>query len=264
MARSGQETLLKHETTQMLLNLKWRIIPRLMFYINLFLYLLFVILFSVYSMDLKNIGENENNINNIRNTYGFVENSVITDENLILRNFLIVIILLNSSKKLFQFILVDGLSFVSSAQNMGECASFSLAFLAVFSPSIETRLNLSSIAVLISFIVFSFQIQKLKIFGLYVLAFKRTIQNSTKFFPIFFLIYTGFTLSFTIRTFFGVSYFNVTTGLSMVRTLSMALGDLSNEEMGLDTNLTLNYIIYFMFIGLVCIITFNLFVGKSK
>lgn len=54
MARSGQETLLKHDTTQKLLDLKWRFLPRFTFYFNLFFYLLFMILFATYSYQLSN------------------------------------------------------------------------------------------------------------------------------------------------------------------------------------------------------------------
>jgi hypothetical protein len=165
-------------------------------------------------------------------------------------------------KKLLQLLFVDGAAFFSSAKNNGECVSFVLALVAIGSTHMETKLSVSSIAVLLAFIVFSFLIQKLRMFGLYVLAFKRTVQNSTKFFPIFFLIYAGFVLSFNIRsTQFGVRYFNATAGLSFVRALSMALGELENDEMGLTNTFLVNYVIYFMFIGLVCIITFNLFVG---
>lgn len=254
MARSGQETLLKHETTQTLLNLKWRFIPRFAFYFNLLLYLVFLVLFAIYSVELSRlvrVSEDENPEEKLGN--------IETDSTL--RGCLIGIIMVNMFKMLFQLLLVDGLAFMTSLQNIGETLSFLLALWATFSPQYYTKINVSSATVLLSFIVFSFLTQKLKMFGLYVLAFKRTIRNSTKFFPIFFLIYLGFTLSFSIRTHFGVSYYNASAGLSAVRTLSMALGELANEDMGLETNLFLNYLIYFLFIGLVCIITFNLFVG---
>ncbi len=47
IARSGQENLLKHDTTKLLLQLKWRFIPRFAFYFSLFVYLLYMIIFSV-------------------------------------------------------------------------------------------------------------------------------------------------------------------------------------------------------------------------
>lgn len=56
IARSGQENLLKHETTRTLLHLKWRLIPRFAFWFNLIFYLLFLFLFSFYSNELAIVG----------------------------------------------------------------------------------------------------------------------------------------------------------------------------------------------------------------
>jgi ankyrin repeat protein len=56
IARSGQENLLKHETTKLLLQLKWRFIPRCAFYMSLTIYLFYLILFSLYSVELSKIG----------------------------------------------------------------------------------------------------------------------------------------------------------------------------------------------------------------
>ena len=55
IASSGQETLLTHETTQKLLSLKWRTIPRLVFYSNILFYLLFIAVFGAYSIELTNL-----------------------------------------------------------------------------------------------------------------------------------------------------------------------------------------------------------------
>ncbi|CAF0869034.1 unnamed protein product [Brachionus calyciflorus] len=257
MARSGQETLLKHETTQQLLNLKWRFIPRFAFYSNIFLYLLFLILFAIYTTQLSRFATN-NPLDKQEDKSPKFKSS--------LSSFLIVIIIINLIKKILQTILVDRFSFFVSGQNWSEVITFIMALVAIMTDNMVLKLNLSSISVLSSFIVFSFLIQKLKVFGLYVLAFRRTIQNSAKFFPIFFLIYIGFNLSYRVRTNFGVGLFNTTTGLTLIKTLSMALGELDSDSMGLDfdsidTALYLNYLIYFLFIGLMCIITFNLFVG---
>lgn len=60
IARSGQENLLKHETTKLLLQLKWRFIPRCAFYFSLLIYIIYVILFSVYTVELSKIGSSLN------------------------------------------------------------------------------------------------------------------------------------------------------------------------------------------------------------
>ena len=55
IARSGQETLLKHKAVKKLLSLKWFIIPRLIFYAHLLFYFLFIAVFGLYSMELTEL-----------------------------------------------------------------------------------------------------------------------------------------------------------------------------------------------------------------
>ena len=57
IALSGQESLLKHEATRVLLDLKWRWIPRFVYYFNLLFYLTFLILLSIYSVELASFGK---------------------------------------------------------------------------------------------------------------------------------------------------------------------------------------------------------------
>ena len=54
LAKSGQEFLLKHPTVEKLLALKWRFLPRFVFYANITLFLLFVILYSIFVVKLSN------------------------------------------------------------------------------------------------------------------------------------------------------------------------------------------------------------------
>lgn len=55
VACSGQENLLQHEVIRTLLHLKWRFIPRLVFYFNIIFYLMFLILFSLFTIELSEI-----------------------------------------------------------------------------------------------------------------------------------------------------------------------------------------------------------------
>jgi hypothetical protein len=55
LAKSGQEFLLKHPTVEKLLALKWRFLPRFVFYANITLFLLFVILYSIFVVQLSNV-----------------------------------------------------------------------------------------------------------------------------------------------------------------------------------------------------------------
>ena len=63
IARSGQEILLRHETTQKLLDLKWQFIPRTIFYSNFLVYCLLITVFGLYSVELTelNFANSESN-----------------------------------------------------------------------------------------------------------------------------------------------------------------------------------------------------------
>lgn len=56
LAKSGQETLLIHETTNKLLDLKWRYIPRFLYYSSIIFFLTLIVLFALYTIELTNLG----------------------------------------------------------------------------------------------------------------------------------------------------------------------------------------------------------------
>jgi ankyrin repeat protein len=76
IARSGQENLIKHDVTTLLLQLKWRLLPRFVFYLNLFLYFLYLFLFSWYVIELSSFENDESD---------FIEQSK-HQNNMLLRN----------------------------------------------------------------------------------------------------------------------------------------------------------------------------------
>jgi hypothetical protein len=271
IARSGQESLLKHETTRMLLHLKWRIIPRCAFYFNLIVYMSFMFLFSLYSIDLSVRGAEileENKYPNASSSLYMINNNRTsavatvggsnssrdflyenTRYNLNNYNYILIILLsFQIFKECMQIVFLDGLSYFLSSQNLIEIFTYAISSMSLMAPNYNLQSAYGSIAVLSTFILFPLFIQKLKIFGLYVVAFRRTLTNSAKFFPIFLIIFTGFILSFKIRSNFEVNYFN-STGYSLIRTFTMVVGELDTAKMGLYDGSVTNYVIYFMFIG---------------
>lgn len=254
IAKSGQEVLIKHETTKMLLNLKWRYTPRMVFYFNIFFYLIFIILFSIYTIQLskkfEQIQESNyyNKNNRIINEFEHeLEIFGITFESSV-GFYLIIVFLLTFIKKIFQILLIDGFAFFVSFPNWVELSTFAFAFTSVLSTNFKTKFTFGSIAILLAYIEFSFLIQKFKVFGLYVLAFKRTLKNSAKFFPMFLLIFIGFILSFRLLSNYGVTYLNTNSASYIIKVLTMAVGELETSEMGLDEGLFVNYFIYTLFI----------------
>ena len=107
LAESGQETLLTHDTTQKLLLLKWRFIPRFLYYSNLAYLLLFMIIFGLYSVELTDLTFADNsykatdlpneNIDDIWDEYtSFYHRPIMA------------LVFLSSCKIIIQMILVDG------------------------------------------------------------------------------------------------------------------------------------------------------------
>ncbi len=227
---------------------------------------MFLIFFSIYSLGLSNGLKGDEITSKSNDSNGFNYDHDLMENNLISKNIpLILLISINLFKNLIQIILIDRLSFFNSLENILEIFTYLLALLSIFSESNPIRLNVCSVAVLLSFIVFTFLIQKLRVFGLYVLAFRRTLQNSTKFFPIFMIIFIGFNLSFRLQTTFADSIKNSTEGGILLKTFVMTLGELDTELMGFDDDaLYVNYSIYFLFIAIVCVILVNLFVGNES
>lgn len=62
IASSGQENLLQHEVTRALLHLKWRFVPRSVFYFNIFFYMIFLSLFSIYTLELGEIANHNSRL----------------------------------------------------------------------------------------------------------------------------------------------------------------------------------------------------------
>ena len=139
---------------------------------------------------------------------------------------LVVIFGLNAAKLLVQIVCVDGLSFILSLPNWVEILAYAFGFLNLFEDEPIAKSAYMSLGVLAAFINFAFLIQKLRVFGVYVMAFRRTLSNSAKFFPIFFLLWAGFLLAFRARVNSEVEHFNTTYSLTLMRGLTMTLGEI--------------------------------------
>lgn len=232
IARSGQENLLRHKTTQLLLHLKWRFIPRFAFYFNLIFYLFYMFLFSIYSVNLTEFGSR--NMKNASDFSSIKGRPLILDvdfNNTHLKNgmrntslfyFLLIFLSMQLSREAFQLVFLDGCVYFMSYQNLIESFTYLMSLISLMSTNYTVQSAYGSVAVLCAFLLFPLYIQKLKMFGLYVVAFRRTLTNSAKFFPIFLIMFTGFVLSFNMRTHFGVKYFN-STDYSVIRALTVSV-----------------------------------------
>jgi len=325
IARSGQENLIKHDTTTKLLELKWRHLPKTLFILNVCFYALYLLLFSWYTVEistnniksnilkLQNSSSSSSSSSNINSTTIF--NSKFLTEDLgdeIIRNkirptlvrhykfrgfhsystkdsfpketpnqiitnskddtkpetmfiVLMTVVVIQLIREVIQLLVFDGISYFFSIQNLFEVFTYSFSLCSIIATNYNDQSFYGSISILFSYMLFPLFLQKLDMIGIYVVAMLRTLTNSAKLFPVFLLLFIGFLFSFRLRTSFGVSY-SQTDSLffSFFRTITMAVGELDTSKMGLDendSNSLPNYIIYFLFLILMCTIVLNLFVG---
>ena len=265
IARSGQENLVKHPATLLLLNLKWRKVPRITFYSNL--------LFSTVFLALV-----------IYMSYAVATNPCTTTTTNVLCSFdgnlylaLMIMIGINVIRGFFEFLFVDKIAYFLSFENWLEVSTYASIIVALHSNNDHlTAIQFGSWAVLSACITFPLYLQKLRVFGVYVVAILKTIKNSAKFFPIFFVMLTGFYMAFFMRYSFGMVLNNPNAlpviQYIMLRTLAIVIGDINTvSDAGLipnsgvsptpDSGYLLNYFIWLIFLVLMCLVMYNLFIG---
>ena len=97
-----------------------------------------------------------------------------------------------------------------------EITSITFGYLSLFMYSQYYRTQFAAVTVLFIFFTFVFLIQKIYGIGIYVIAFQRTLINTGKFLPVFFLIYIGYWLSFRVLIIDEVAAFNTTTATAFM------------------------------------------------
>lgn len=261
IARSGQENLVKHEATLLLLKLKWRYIPRLFYYFNIFIYTIFLILLSIYSISLADYGKQKIQFYLQLNSTGTPSFFNTKEQSTLLYILLTTFIFINLIKEGIQLCFSHKIAYCLSLNNWIENTTYALSLISLNSDDYDFQAGTCSVAILLAFFVLPLKMEKIQVIGLYVVAFCRILSNSLKFFPIFLIMLTGFVLSFKIRANFGVDHFEGSIQNQYMKGLSMVLGETDSGSMGLYDESIINYIIYFLFIGLMSVIILNLLVG---
>lgn len=283
IARSGQENLVKHEATLLLLKLKWRFLPRFAYYFNIFIYVLFLLFVSIFSINMVDhykdstqfVNDNATSYTSSYNdNYTNDSNSSIDDnfigdysqrayslkdQHLILYYFLMFFVIINLMKEFLQFALLNSFNYMLSVKNWLELMTYVGVFISLTAEDLDTQATYGSVSILAAYFVLPLKMQKIRVIGLYVVAFTRTLKNTLKFFPIFLIMLLGFFLSFKIRANFGIELFKGNSELQFMKTITLVLGESNSDDMGLHSYT--NYFIYFMFIGLMSVIILNLLVG---
>jgi hypothetical protein len=262
LAKTGKHDLIDHEATRQMLKLKWRWWPRTIYYAFTMLYAIFISLFVHYSFDLM---QHSVNMSNITSNYSSFANN--NQYKYSVFAFLLFLITFFAAMEIAQ--VIDNVKFspfgiinyLYDLKNVLEL--FTLIFSVVTVCWDSTAF--SSITILCGSLVLILRLEKMSSIGKYSVAFRRTIKNSAKLFPIFIIIWISFLYSFRIRSSFGIFYYNETISNSFIRTLTMAVGDYKTRDMGVEKgdHIAYNIIIYGLFIVVMIILFSNLFVAVA-
>ena len=211
---SDDERLITHHTTRKLLELKAKTFPRIAFLLDLFLYIMFTLLCTVYHL-----------ISNEKVVYVPERSHALNESNAIkpvvkeifkLRQFdlevhvsvvffiyisLFTVVVIHLSKEFFQMISYNLLNYLSSVDNWFQLTALFITIISLI-PALphQVQIAIGSFSILFAWICMSLFFQDLELFSLgrYIVAFRKTIQNSFKFMPFFIMICLGFFFSFKV------------------------------------------------------------------
>ena len=218
ISKSNDERLLAHNSVKILIELKSKYFPRLAFFWDLFLYVLYAVFLSfyhlVYQIQVNQFSENETdgNSSNSNSSFENISNKKIfflKDINFIINIYLfnfvfyliIFLITILLSKEMYQMITNGLFDYFSSVDNWFQLTTLICAIISIF-PLVDSSVQIASgsFSVLFAWVSTSLFFQNLQIFGLgrYIVAFRKTIQNSFKFMPFFLIICVGFFFAYKI------------------------------------------------------------------
>ena len=210
ISNSGQEFLLAHDTVKTLLKLKWNKLPKIIYTFNILIHLVFLLLVSVYSLNIADDHSHSLSLDNI-----FL---------MIIMYFIIFIFVM-------KLILFGLISIFIDIESWLVLLFIILTMISLYSNDLDLKTNCCTFILLSVYFHFVFLIQKVEYIGMYVLGFKATIKSCARFFPIFFIIFSAFIISFKTReSVSNLSYFNGTSLTGSFKTLPEATFILSLND----------------------------------
>jgi len=293
ISQSNDERLLAHHSVKILIQLKSKYFPRIAFFWDLFLYVLYAVFLSFYHLVYQiQLYESQNFFNSTFKSSSFETNSnktiyFLKDINIIVNIYLlnfsfsliVVLITILLSKEIYQMI-TDGLfDYLSSVDNWFQLTTLICAIISML-PLIDSSVQIASgsFSVLFAWVSTSLFFQNLQIFGLgrYIVAFRKTIQNSFKFMPFFLIICVGFFFAYKIgdkleyrKNILSNEYDPKSSNFLGI--ITMMIGDLQIPDF--DSSSPHNFedlfkfknvyksIMFLFFVFLMCIIILSLFEG---
>ena len=118
---------------------------------------------------------------------------------------------------------------------------------------------------LLKHVVFILCLEKIELFGIYVVAFRQAFKKSLRLTPMIILLFSGFILSFKLQSSPLNERFNHTNvGESVAQLGKMLLAGIDDtKSLGMQSKSLTNYTVFFVFVVLVPILLINLLIGVS-
>ena len=229
--------------------------PRIIYYGQLFLYLLLVVFYSI-NIEIHRSGSDYVVIQNVSKYISLV--------------LIIYFLFLEMIEMLDAVFSKTILLYGSSFKNWLLIINFPLCITVLFLDNNEVKSSLYSITILCCYFMFIQQLDKFYGIGPYVAVFGDVIQKSIKLIIIISICLIGFLLSFRNRANYSstasnnIPYYNVSfeTGLFLI--LTGMIGNDDTVDRGIDNIVPeniVNFVLYGLFIFLIPILFINIFTG---
>ncbi|CAF3400425.1 unnamed protein product [Rotaria socialis] len=285
MADKNRQYLLDHPVVHSLLDYKWNLYARYVYYFNFLFYLLFVaslttyvfITFAPYSFGTTHDQMNEMTCSELCSLIR--QNNTETIERLqprirtlhIFQWFVIILASMQIVKELFQ-IRTDRLEYIN-LENAVELSAFILAILFAVDFNACSReigyrcviqWELGALGVFLTWFALVLFIQKFPSFGIFVVMLTDILRTFSRFFLVFFLFVIGFALAFhmLLQNHNPFQHF----GNSLLKTCVMMIGEFEYEGIFHGDNANyfgITYFFFIIFIIVMSIIIMNLLVGLA-
>ncbi len=276
MSESGQKNLKNHQTTLKHLSLKWQKLPLAFYILVTLLQFIYLIMFSYVIFSSL---ETAVTLNNVR-------------INLKLQVTLYLFWLFFTLYEMSQ-LAIEGFSYFCYEVKSTNYKKFNLKNLLELITSLgslilliilfhheyldlhtnfshqfcmKTISYIAPLCLLLRYIVFILCLEKASWFGIYIVAFRRSFENSLYLLPLVLLLFSGFIISFGLKTIsYNENFVNLTVFESITEMQLMVLANIDRiENLGMKTNdIFTNYILFSFFIFLMPVLLINLLIGVS-
>lgn len=280
MVSSKREDLLAHPLVTSLLRHKWNSFGRVFYYINFFVYAIFLTFLTGYILSTTAPFAYSKDNNNVTCASVAASTNPVYEQHVFPRIGKYIIIALaawNLLRELLQ-IYQAKLQYLGW-ENMIEWLTYVFALLLVIDFEecqrttgyrFDWQWSLGAIAIFLAWIDLVLFLQKFPRFGIYVVMFKDILNTFIQFFVVFFLFIVAFALGFYTVLQNQVPF--ATFGQSLVKTSVMMIGEFEfdsifNTARSTDSEMvyqeTVTYLMFVVFMIIMSIIIMNLLVGLA-